>query len=89
MTDTQMSTRGAASRQTSLLGEAFTYFLTCPFGRVWGGVNILKNGVWQALTGRFPSKTLLIDASVVSYSQPLSFLFPLTLHRCSATHATA
>ncbi len=40
-----MSTCAAASRQTSLLGEAFTYFLTRHFSRVWGGVNRLESGV--------------------------------------------
>ena len=45
MTDTHMSTCGAASRQPSLLGEAVTYFLTCHFSRVWGSVKLLKNGV--------------------------------------------
>jgi len=45
MTDTHMSTCGAASRQPSLLGEAVTYFLTCHFSRVWGSVKLLKNAV--------------------------------------------
>ena len=45
MTDTHMSTCGAASRQPFLLGEAVTYFLTRHFSRVWGGVKLLKNGV--------------------------------------------
>ncbi len=25
-----------------MLGEAFTYFLTCPFSRVWGGCQRAK-----------------------------------------------
>ncbi len=45
MTDTHMSTCGAASRQPFLLGEAVTYFLTCHFSRVWGSVKLLKNAV--------------------------------------------
>ena len=40
-----MSTCGAASRQTSMLGEAVTYFLTRHFSRVSVGVNMLKNDV--------------------------------------------
>ncbi len=37
-----MSTCGAAFRQTSLLGEAFNYFLTRHFSRVWGGRQYAK-----------------------------------------------
>ncbi len=37
-----MSSCAAASRQTSLLGEAFTYFLTRPFSTAWGGCQRAK-----------------------------------------------
>ncbi len=40
-----MSTCGAASRQTSLLGEAVTYLLTRPIVQSGEVVNGLKNGV--------------------------------------------
>ena len=37
-----MSFCAAASRQTSLPGEAFTYFLTRPFSTAWGGCQRAK-----------------------------------------------
>jgi len=73
-----MSTCEAASQQTSLLGDAVTYFLTRHYSIVFGGVNMLKTVYWRTFNGRFHHKTQLNDALNDSYPALRFCQFPLS-----------
>jgi len=61
-------------------GEAFTYFLTCPSSRVWGGsVNKLESGVLAGTYRPVSSQTQLNDALIESYTGRNQELFHCVL----------
>ncbi len=63
-----MSICGAASRQTSLLGEAVTYFQLSNLVESEGSINLKKNGVLAGTYRPNFSKTQLNDALIESYA---------------------
>ncbi len=53
-----------------IVQDSGNYFLTRHFSRVWGGVNMLKNGVLAGINRPISSSAQLIDALIEPYEVP-------------------